>query len=522
MHGVFGIFSGQLFRKRFLSRVMSALSGGLALILLVWVGMVSGRVNAQTTDAPPDYSVTAGITLNSSRDALDIIAGVVNNGGPSSTTAEIQVLALDGAGEERVVASEQVRPLDGNNDRISFVLRVPVDQFEPGTQQVFVVRVIGLPDTPEIRSSLLSANIPITAGTGGNAVTTPAPPTPTAPVTPPASIDRSPTLTIPLIDVTIDLNDREQVALLLTVVACVLLLLLLIIRLLRLLFVRRPDFKIPWQPPYATVPPLDPYSAPGVRQAWQPLAQNNLISTPPTQGALQSIKLLLGTDGRYLSGWQLQAARLIQYDQYGRVSRTETLMSPQAIKRLNQLIRSNQRLSFDQMMRRVRPTARTLIRQFRKRVTARSAMLPIALDIRLKGKHGEVNIVFELFHFDQGYWQLIDRWQPEMMIVSKSVQENYTYSLFGQSGGEKLNDFFRRLTEDLTRTLVDFVGSQPELPPETAPDMPAADSGAVPAVGAAVGAAGPAPQTADNADEPPITTQGEKVHTAETGDQPPV
>ena len=496
------VTSGQLNGKR-LVRILLRIVSATVLLLVIGLGADLLPVRGQqATAAPPDYRVTAGITLNSTRDALDVIAGVVNSGGPSTTVTEIQVLAVDGTGEERVVARDEVPALNAENDRATFVLRVPVDQFEPGTQQVFVVKVIGLPEAPEISSPPVSANIPMTAG-----VTAAAPPvTPATPASVPTTAPSStgsgnrPTLTIPFVDVSIDLSDREDVALLLIVVACVLVLLLLLIRLMRLLFVRRPDFKIPWQPPYATVPPLDPYSASGIRQAWQPLAQNNLISTPPTQGALQSIKLLLGTDGRYLSGWQIHAVRIIQYDQYGRVNRTETLMSPKSIKRLNQLIRNNQRLSFDQMLRRVRPTARTLIRQFRKRVTARSAMLPIALDIRLKGKHGEVNIIFELFTFDQGYWQLIDRWQPEMMIVSKSVQENYTYSLYGQAGGEKMNDFFRRLAEDLTRTLVDFVGSKPELPPET-PEMPTGE-----------------PIPSPPATQSPITAQHERVEAVEPDD----
>jgi hypothetical protein len=437
----------------------------------------------QGTDEAPNYRLTAGINVASNDDALEVNVGVINAGGAASEESTVEVVAIDSADDERVVAREELRALGSNNDRETFILRVPFSEFEPGSQQVFQVRVVGLSNQPEISSSPLSFNIPNTSQS----------------TIPGQQTVNQPVLRIPGLNITIDLNNREQVALALTVVACILLLLLLIIRLLRLLFVRRPDFKNPWQPPYATVPPLDPYSASGIRQAWQPLAQNNLISSPPTPGTLQSIKLLLGTDGRYLSGWQVNAVRLIQYDQYGRVNRTETLLSPQGIKRLNKLVRNNQRLSASQMLRRVRPIANSLLTAFRRKVTARSAMLPVALDIRLKGKHGEVNIVFELFRFDQGYWELIDRWQPEMMIVSKLVQENYTYSLYGQSGGESLKAFFRRLNDDLTRTIADFAGSKPEQPVE---------------------AEGVRPAPADTA--APITSQGERVfpQAATTDDHP--
>jgi hypothetical protein len=450
------------------------------------VSLISAQ---QTTNEPPLYRLTAGINVAGNDDALEVNVGIINAGGAAEEDTRVEVVAIDSADEVRVVVTEELRALGSNNDREAFIMRVPFSEFEPGSRQVFQVRIVGLSDQPDITSSPLSFLIPIPTPTvPPSASASPFVSTPPAVTTPP-SVIAPPVLRIPALNIAIDLNNREQVALMLTVVACVLFLLLLIIRLLRLLFARRPDFKIPWQPPYATLPPLDPYSASGVRQAWQPLAQNNLISSPPAQGALQSIKLLLGTDGRYLSGWQVTAVRMIQYDQYGRVNRSETLLSQEGVKRLNGLLRNNQRLNAAQMLRRVRPIANTLIKSFRRRVTSRSAMLPVALDIRLKGKHGEVNIVFELFRFDQGFWQLIDRWQPEMIIVSKHVQENYTYSIYGQAGGETMRTFYRRLTEDLTRTLADFVGSKPEQPPEA-------------------GFVEPPPETGAPA---PVTTQGERV-----------
>ena len=202
----------------------------------------------------------------------------------------------------------------------------------------------------------------------------------------------------------------------------------------RLLFGRAPAFGT-HLPPYATTPPIDPYSQNGIRQSWQPYAQNNTITQPSVRGTNAVVKQLLGADGQYLNGWTITALRLSQYDQYGRVARTYTAGPLNAVRAINRLAHSRKPLDADQLERRVMPLARQLIRQLMGRITPRSAVLPVALDLRLKGHHGEVSIVFELYQSDGQQWHLLDRWQPEMTVVGKTIYETYTYT-FTASGGE--------------------------------------------------------------------------------------
>src|SRR5690606_22849139 len=162
-------------------------------------------------------------------------------------------------------------------------------------------------------------------------------------------------------------------------------------------------------------------STAGVRQAWQQHASNNVIDIPATYGATHAVKQLIGTDGAYLSGWKVQALRLNLYDQYGRVARTQTLASSKDVRQINAILNRRHKLKPEQIAKRLRPIAKRLARTFWKRISPRSAMLPVALDVRLSGKHGEVNIIFELYQFNQGVWQLLDQWSPEMMIVSKRL-----------------------------------------------------------------------------------------------------
>ncbi|HEX2619010.1 MAG TPA: hypothetical protein VHL11_02655, partial [Phototrophicaceae bacterium] len=383
---------------------------------------------------------------------IEIQFGVTNIGGPSTIATQAELIAFDGGTEPRVVAITSLRPLAGNNDREILTLTAAASQFPPGSQQVFRIQIASLPGQPAITSDTLniSIEIPLTAGAATS-----------IPVIVQPGVGQLPLVVIPGLGITIDLNNREQLLEVAGIVAAGLLILILFSLLLRLIFRRTPDFKSVWQPPYATVPPLDPYSTAGIRQSWQPLAQNNLITSPSTPGIHQAVKLLLGTNGHYLSGWTIVAIRLIQYDQFGRVSRTETLATSRMIRQINRLADKSGRFPYDRLVRMVKPTARKLAKLFGKKVTARSAMLPIALDIRFRGIHGEVNIVFELHRFETGYWQPVDRWQPEMMIAGKTLLESYTYSLFGQSGGETLRQFRRRLPDDLARILADMIGARP-------------------------------------------------------------
>jgi len=76
------------------------------------------------------------------------------------------------------------------------------------------------------------------------------------------------------------------------------------------LLLRRPPTFGNWQPPYATMPPLDPNSTYGRRQMWQQHAANNIVPSPCAMGSIHARKLLLGMDAEYLSGWKVIALRL--------------------------------------------------------------------------------------------------------------------------------------------------------------------------------------------------------------------
>jgi hypothetical protein len=84
-------------------------------------------------------------------------------------------------------------------------------------------------------------------------------------------------------------------------------------------------------------------------------------------------------------------------------------------------------------------------------------MLPIALDIRLKGTHGETQILFELYGCMRGYWQLVDQWEPDMIVTNASINENFTYTVFGQQPNEQRKAFRQRLETELSGIMAAMV-----------------------------------------------------------------
>lgn len=238
------------------------------------------------------------------------------------------------------------------------------------------------------------------------------------------------------------------------------LVLLVLLRLfLRVLFPRRRRFPS-WQPAYANVPPLDPNSVAGRRQGWQQHAQNGTILGAPVEGNVHPIKLLLGSDGHKLGNWRLTATRLVQYDQYGRIARSETILGKRWLRGLNRVMRRNHKLDAEKLRVKLRPLARSAIGRLRRKITSKTAWLPIAMDMRFVGRHGEVRIVFELYQYRQQTWHRLDTWQPEMRITSNRIEENYTYSIHGKAAGENLRAYARRLQGDVLWLLVDTLRSE--------------------------------------------------------------
>jgi hypothetical protein len=250
----------------------------------------------------------------------------------------------------------------------------------------------------------------------------------------------------------LDLANPLTIAGIIALAGIGLILLWVVTIILRLIF-RPPRMFEVWQPPYAAVPPHDPNTLPGRRQLWQHNAQSDTLNVPRIEGQYHIRKLLVGIDGKPLSGWRVRGLRLSQYDIYGRVARSQTLASSGAIRRLDRAAKRSATLTESDADKRVRPVAQRMTSAFLRNVNRRSMMLPVAVDLRFRGTHGEVRIVFELYQVVNGQLQQIDRWEPEMTVVSGAIQENFTYTLLGMRQGENVKAFRNRLQQDLHAVL---------------------------------------------------------------------
>lgn len=448
-----------------------------ALLILALVCVLTPVLaQQQPTASPPDYRVQVfGYDVDESNQQIVVRFGVLNSGGAAEIPATVRLTDLR-TGE--VIASTRIRPLGGGGDsETELSLVFPLDTFEPGTARTLEVSVgIGEIEAEDAVDTISNNIAPITIqmpeGSG-------APPQAEQPTAVP---EGSTVIVVPLLNTEIDTSDPQQVAILGGIICSGAIMLFILVLILRLLFQRTPSFGT-WQPPYATMPPLDPNSIYGRRQMWQPHALNNVVPQPCKMGSVLPRKLLLGMEGKYLSGWQVMAIRMTQYDMYGRVSRSQTLASRRNIRRLDRTRRRLEKLDAARVARRVRPVARALARQLKKKINKRSAMLPIALDVRLQGTHGEVRIVFELYECRQGQPVQLDYWEPEMTVLGKKIHDSYTYTIYGQTGGETFKNFRKRLSADIERVLVDFLRTglvtssapAPELSPDTMANMQPVD-----------------------------------------------
>lgn len=438
-----------------------------ALTILILILALPIAVNAQSD--PPDYQV-AVTNREVSADGATLILqfNVFNLGGAATTTSDANLyLETDG---ERLLATQPLRPLGSSPDIEILTFDVPLDDI-PGGNIDFRLEVgIG---TIEARDSATIGN---NTARVGYLVPTPSAPRPTrapqstvteiAPLetsTPPATA-LPPTVTpapstiriegLPFsIDLAaLDLANPLTIAGIIALAGIGLILLWVLTVILRLVF-RPPRIFEVWQPPYAAVPPHDPNTLAGRRQLWQHNAQSDTLSVPRIEGQYHIRKLLVGIDGKPLSGWRVRGLRLSQYDIYGRVARSQTLASSGVIRRLDRASKRSASLTEADTDKRVRPIAQQMTRAFLKNVNRRSMMLPVAVDLRFRGTHGEVRIVFELYQVVNGQFQQIDRWEPEMTVVSGAIQENFTYTLLGMRQGETVKAFRTRLQHDLHTVL---------------------------------------------------------------------
>lgn len=453
----------------------------LMLIALLLVFVIPLAAQDDDTELP-DYQVNnTDFALSPEGDEIVVTFAIYNSGGDATQLAAAQLVEV--ANSNNIIAEATFAPVEGNGGTLENIpLRFNVRDFPPN-QDLFLNVIVTL-DEEDALTTLNNA-APITVTIPDYEVSsTPVDDQPAQPTEPSTTADDEPSEIDALIDdvraelwwldIGIDLEIPEHVGIL-AAFGVVLMLLALIIKLFLSLFRGSPNFGN-WQAPYATMPPLDPNSTFGRRQAWQQHAQNNLVPIPCQQTQIHPRKVLLGMDGAYLSGWKLIALRMTQYDMYGRVSRSQVTASSAEVKKLNRTARRLDKLNNKQISRRMRPVAKSLARQFKKRINKRSAMLPIALDVRLRGTHGEVRIVFELYECQNNQPRRIDYWEPEMTVVGKTIYESYTYTIFGQGGAETFGTFRRRLATDIEMVLTEIFSTfeQPRSAP--VPSGPSADT----------------------------------------------
>lgn len=415
-----------------------ALTSLFILLGLVWQTM------AQV--APRDYAVTnADVAFAPDQSTFTISFLVTNNGGPAVRPTDVSIVNVSAGG--RVIQEDTLRILQpGEQAELSYTFTTnDFAEFETVELRIEVgIDLYELAGTAIARDNVATLNVTIPAGAPAPAPTTAPPTTGTRPPGPPLVALGD--------DGSVIVAGRtftgQEVLLGLGGLLVAFVLLWLFSVILRLIFRGRPRFGV-WQPAYASVPPVHTDTVEGRRQAWQMHAQNGSLLATPTEGTLHPIKLLENMQGEWLEGWRIVAARLVQYDNYGRVLRSQAIASKGWLRRANRIQKRRAHLTPDALMHQVQPLARALLKQFRGTSRNKNLFLPVALDIRWEGASGGVRIRFELYQHRAGTWQRLDEWEPHMIVVPARLQEQYTFTIHGQTGGEKRAEYFQRLQEDL-------------------------------------------------------------------------
>lgn len=418
------------------------------LIILFFIAFaLSWSAIAQQIDA--DYAISNIRLPRFANNQVFIEFDIVNFGGAASVPATILLVNVN-SGQE--LARETLPPLEAQSST-SIALSFATSFLTPGVPESLRISV-GIDEVEPGTSATIANNqarVNVTLPGAGTSLPTESVPEATAEPSPEPGESTS------IFGIQIDTSDPVTLAVLLGIAGAALILLLIVIVILRLLFQRPAAFGA-WQPPYANVPWLDPNTTQGRRQGWQQYAQNDFPPfAPPAEGATHVRKLLTGLDGEKLGNWRIVGLRISQYDQYGRVARSQVVISKRQASRVDGLARRSRKLTSEQLARKLRPVARSIANQLHRKISTRSAMLPLALDVRFQGVHGEVHIFFELYMVQLGHWRQVDRWEPEMTVTDKIIRESFTYTLFGQRPNEAMKDFLRRLQDDLVNVLVEMM-----------------------------------------------------------------
>lgn len=415
----------------------------LLLILVLVLVAAFPAAAQQDTPVPPAYSIRS-IRSSIANQQVSVQFEVLNNGGPTTQTATAALLS-----GSAVIAEQPVPPvrLEGS---FTVSLPIPPGRFPDGSSQSLTATVTLVDDGVTVSSDTARITVQIPAEQAAA----------------PAPTEAAPEVSTGL-PFNFDPSNTIHVVTLIAALGALLILIWVITIVLRLLF-KRPQVFPPWQPPYVHQPLMDPNSTAGRRQLWQQHAQSDALPLPCAQGSVMIRKLLVGIEGGKLAGWRVTGIRASQYDRYGRVARTQVIAGNGTVKALDRAVRKSAEYSLTDAEKAVTPVARGITRALFKKMTAQTAALPSALDVRLSGAHGEVRIIFELFQCVGDGWQQIDRWEPEMTVVNGKIEENFTYALYGHHAGEPMKQYRERFQSDLVRVLAAMV-----LPPPPPPAPPA-------------------------------------------------
>lgn len=438
---------------------------------------------------PRDYAITVD-AVSYSADAAVISFTVSNQGGDALGASEIVISEYQTG---RVVTSENLPALAADESR-SFSLPLPLAELPADNVSIQIQAGIDefeLEGSPIARNNIqlflinhADAGLASGGSAGSRGSSTPSP-----------SYD----LFVPLLNLGvnfqaegIEVNGRSYsnadllifAGMTLAALFCLWLLSLI----LRLIFRRPPKFDT-WQPPYAVNNWHDPNSALGRRQSWQFHAQSSAITAAGAPDQVTVIKRLLSRDGAILGGWSINAIRTVQYDIYGRISRTEVVMPRKLNKQLNRIIKRAPGLDSVALRKALAPVSRRLGKAALAAIEKQNRSLPLAMDMRLEGLQDEVRILFELYQYRNDAWHLIDKWEPEMGQIGARIPEHFTFTLNGQLPGENYREYKTRLRADITGLLAgmlhqqqnggaaEVAPEQPAQPAEPDPDQP------VPSVG---------------------------------------